>query len=73
MPELDWHSDKCGESLINEQIDRWVVMIHGAGGSIEVWCRQVHNSTSSGQGNSQEFRRECVTGDSSRCRTCVQC
>lgn len=29
------------KTIINEQIDRWVVMIHGAGGSIEVWYRQV--------------------------------
>lgn len=28
-------------TIINEQFDRWVVMIHGAGGSIEVWYRQV--------------------------------
>ncbi len=29
------------KTIINEQFDRWVVMIHGAGGSIEVWYRQV--------------------------------
>ena len=29
------------KTIVNENIDRWVVMIHGAGGSIEVWFRQV--------------------------------
>ena len=29
------------KTFINKQFDRWVVMIHGAGGSIEVWYRQV--------------------------------
>lgn len=29
------------KTIINKQFDRWVVMIHGAGGSIEVWYRQV--------------------------------
>lgn len=29
------------KTIVNEHIDRWVVMIHGAGGSIEVWYRQV--------------------------------
>ena len=28
-------------TIINKQFDRWVVMVHGAGGSIEVWYRQV--------------------------------
>ena len=29
------------KTYVNEHIDRWVVMIHGAGGSIEVWFKQV--------------------------------
>ena len=29
------------KTIENSQFDRWVVMIHGAGGSIEVWFRQV--------------------------------
>lgn len=29
------------KTIVNNQFDRWVVMIHGAGGSIEVWYRQV--------------------------------
>ena len=29
------------KTIINNQLNRWVVMIHGAGGSIEVWYRQV--------------------------------
>ena len=29
------------KTILNKQIDKWVVMIHGAGGSIEVWYRQV--------------------------------
>ena len=29
------------KTIVNEKFDRWVVMIHGAGGSIEVWYRQV--------------------------------
>ncbi len=29
------------KTFVNENIDRWVVMIHGAGGSIEVWFKQV--------------------------------
>ncbi|MBO7188602.1 MAG: alpha/beta fold hydrolase, partial [Tidjanibacter sp.] len=28
-------------TITNKQSDSWVVMIHGAGGSIEVWYRQV--------------------------------
>lgn len=28
-------------TITNEQFNNWVVMIHGAGGSIEVWYRQV--------------------------------
>lgn len=28
-------------TILNKQSDNWVVMIHGAGGSIEVWYRQV--------------------------------
>jgi pimeloyl-ACP methyl ester carboxylesterase len=28
-------------AITNEQFNNWVVMIHGAGGSIEVWYRQV--------------------------------
>ena len=28
-------------TIVNELSDRWIVMIHGAGGSIEVWYRQV--------------------------------
>ncbi len=29
------------KTIVNEKFDSWVVMIHGAGGSIEVWYRQV--------------------------------
>lgn len=29
------------KTYVNEHIDKWVVMVHGAGGSIEVWFRQV--------------------------------
>ena len=29
------------KTIINNQSDNWVVLIHGAGGSIEVWYRQV--------------------------------
>ena len=29
------------KTIENSQFDRWGVMIHGAGGSIEVWFRQV--------------------------------
>ena len=29
------------KTIENNQFDRWIVMIHGAGGSIEVWFRQV--------------------------------
>lgn len=29
------------KTYVNEQTDRWLIMIHGAGGSIEVWYRQV--------------------------------
>ena len=29
------------KTYINENTDRWLIMIHGAGGSIEVWFRQV--------------------------------
>lgn len=29
------------KTIENNHIDRWVVMVHGAGGSIEVWFRQV--------------------------------
>ena len=29
------------KTIVNNQFDNWVVMIHGAGGSIEVWYRQV--------------------------------
>ena len=29
------------KTIVNDQLDRWVVLIHGAGGSIEVWFRQV--------------------------------
>ena len=29
------------KTYINEHVDRWVVMVHGAGGSIEVWFKQV--------------------------------
>ena len=29
------------KTIENKHLDRWIVMIHGAGGSIEVWFRQV--------------------------------
>ena len=29
------------KTYVNENTDRWLIMIHGAGGSIEVWFRQV--------------------------------
>lgn len=29
------------KTIINDKFDNWVVLIHGAGGSIEVWFRQV--------------------------------
>ena len=29
------------KTIENNQFDRWIIMIHGAGGSIEVWFRQV--------------------------------
>lgn len=29
------------KTIVNNSFDRWIVMIHGAGGSIEVWFRQV--------------------------------
>ena len=29
------------KTYTNSQFDKWVVMVHGAGGSIEVWFRQV--------------------------------
>ena len=29
------------KTIVNNQFDNWIVMIHGAGGSIEVWFRQV--------------------------------
>ncbi len=29
------------KTIINDKFDSWIVMIHGAGGSIEVWYRQV--------------------------------
>ena len=29
------------KTYVNENTDRWLIMIHGAGGSIEVWYRQV--------------------------------
>lgn len=29
------------KTIVNNQSDNWVVLIHGAGGSIEVWYRQV--------------------------------
>ncbi len=31
------------KTIINNQFDRWIVMVHGAGGSIEVWYRQVED------------------------------
>lgn len=29
------------KTIVNNQFDRWIVMVHGAGGSIEVWFRQI--------------------------------
>ena len=29
------------KTIVNNQFDNWIVMVHGAGGSIEVWFRQV--------------------------------
>ena len=29
------------KTIVNNKFDNWIVMIHGAGGSIEVWYRQV--------------------------------
>ena len=31
------------KTIVNNQANRWIVMIHGAGGSIEVWYRQVED------------------------------